>query len=240
MNNNENNDDLKVSLLILSLNEIEGMKVVLPRLKKEWFHERIVSDGGSTDGSIEYAESLGFTVVRQKGKGVLAGLQEGYDVTTGDAMILFSPDNNMIPEKIPELIAKMKEGYDTVCCSRYLDGAKSEDDHIISAFGNWMFTTLVNVLFGTKYTDVLGGYRILRKSLIEELDITFTGAFPLPLNTRCARKNMRISEIAGDEPARIGGKTSRSIIINGFAALTMLLSDFLFYHPKKKISGAPN
>ena len=54
MNKNEYNDDLKVSLLILSLNEIEGMKVVLPRLKKEWFHERIVSDGGSTDGSIEY------------------------------------------------------------------------------------------------------------------------------------------------------------------------------------------
>ena len=223
--------DIKVSLFILSLNEIEGMKVVLPRLKKEWFHERIICDGGSTDGSIEYAESLGFTVIRQKNKGILAGVQEGFDATTGDAVIFYTPDNNMIPEKIPELIAKMKEGYETVCCSRYLDGAKSEDDHAVSAFGNWMFTKLLNVLFRTNFTDVLGGYRIFRRSLIEELDIEFSLAFPLPLNTRCTRKNIKITEISGDEPERIGGQSSRSILFNGLACLHRILSDFLFYRP---------
>lgn len=221
---------LKVSLLILCLNEIEGMHVVLPRLKKEWFHERIVIDGGSTDGSIEYSRSLDYTVISQKGKGIIAGLQEGFDATTGDAVILYTPDNNMIPEKVPEMIAKMEEGYETVCCSRYLEGAKSEDDHIISAFGNWMFTTLVNVLFRTKFTDVLSGYRIFRRSLIEDLGIEFSLAFPLPLNTRCTRRKLKIAEVPGDEPKRVGGQSSRSIIINGSICLHRVISDFLFFH----------
>jgi|TARA_B100001964_G_C14042999_1_gene513491 glycosyltransferase involved in cell wall biosynthesis len=220
---------LKVSILILSLNEIEGMRVVLPRLKKEWLYERVVIDGGSTDGSIEYARSLDFTVVSQKGKGILAGLKEGFDATTGDAVILYTPDNNMIPEKIPEMIAKMEEGYETVCCSRYLDDAESEDDHIVSAFGNWMFTALLNFLFRTKFTDVLGGYRIFKRSLIEELDIEFSLAFPIPLNTRCTRRKLKIAEISGSEPMRIGGQSSRSIIINGVICLHRIISDFLFY-----------
>ena len=36
---------------------------------------------------------------------------------------------------------------ESVVVSRYLDGAKSEDDDIITSFGNWMFTKLINVLF---------------------------------------------------------------------------------------------
>ena len=51
-------------------------------------------------------------------------------------VIPFTPDNNMIPEKLPSLISKIKEGYDFVCVSRYKDGAKSLDDTALTAFGN--------------------------------------------------------------------------------------------------------
>ena len=50
-------------------------------------------------------------------------------------MITFSPDGNSIPGRIPDLIAKYQEGYYIVICSRYTDGAKSEDD-IVARFGN--------------------------------------------------------------------------------------------------------
>lgn len=46
----------------------------------------------------------------------------------------------------------MKEDYDMVIVSRYLDGAKSEDDDVITAFGNWLFTKTVNFLRGGHYT----------------------------------------------------------------------------------------
>ncbi len=45
----------------------------------------------------------------------------------------------------------MKEGYDVVVASRYYQGIKSEDDDMITAFGNWMFTTMINVFHGGSY-----------------------------------------------------------------------------------------
>ena len=47
-------------------------------------------------------------------------------------VIPFTPDENMIPELLPNLINKAKEGHDLVCVSRYKDGAVSHDDTLVS------------------------------------------------------------------------------------------------------------
>lgn len=219
--------NLKYSLLMLSLNEIEGMKVIFPRIDKSLLHEVVVVDGGSTDGSIDFAKSYGFRIVPQKSRGVIEGFKEGLDALTGEVVITFTPDNNMIPEKIPELIAKMNEGYDMVTVSRYLGDAVSDDDHVISAFGNWMFTTMTNVLFGSKYTDVLGFYRAYRPQLIKELGIKIRLSIDTQLCIRCATRNKRVAEIPGNEPARIGGHSSRSIVYNGLIELHTILTEYV-------------
>ncbi|MFC1606561.1 glycosyltransferase family 2 protein [Candidatus Latescibacterota bacterium] len=217
---------MKYSLIVISLNEVEGMKATLPKIDKNLFHERLVIDGGSTDGSIEYAESLGYTVIRQKSKGVVGGLREGIDAATGDALLMYTPDNNMIPEKIPEMIAKMEEGYDMVVASRYLNGAKSYDDTIISGFGNWMFTTLNRVIFGCKTTDVLQLFRIIRKDMFTKLNMEIGLSFTTRLWIRGTQAKLKLGEISGDEPARIGGESSRSIIKNGLVEVFTILEEF--------------
>ncbi|MCP4653309.1 MAG: glycosyltransferase family 2 protein [Candidatus Omnitrophica bacterium] len=215
------------SLVILSFNEIEALRVILPRIKKEWLDEIIFIDGASTDGSIEYAQSLGYQVTIQKGKGVMAGYKEGLAAVTSDVTILFTPDGNCLPEKIPQLIAKMKEGYDMVVCSRYKDGAKSEDDTLISGFGNWMFSALVRALFKAQCTDLLGIYRAFRKDIHSRLDIKIISR-PVETRTyiRAITYGLKIAEIGGDEPARIGGKSCRSIIKNGFNELSIVIEEF--------------
>jgi glycosyltransferase involved in cell wall biosynthesis len=219
----------RYSLMMLSLNEIEGLREILPRIPIDILYEVIVVDGGSTDGSIEFAESFGYKVVRQQSKGIVNGIKEGFAALSGDVIIQFTPDNNMIPEKIPELIAKMEEGYDMVVVSRYLPPAKSQDDHLISGFGNWMFTTLVNVLFRTRFTDVLGFYRAYRINLLEELDLEIKLSIDTQLNIRCAKRKKKVAEIPGDEPPRIGGQSSRSIIGNGLIELHTILDEWWHY-----------
>ena len=52
---------MKVTLLIPTLNEIQGMKEIMPRIKKEWVDQIIIIDGDSTDGTLEYAKENNWT-----------------------------------------------------------------------------------------------------------------------------------------------------------------------------------
>lgn len=50
------NKNMKVTLLIPVLNEIGGMKEIMPKIRREWYDQLIVVDGGSGDGTIEFAK----------------------------------------------------------------------------------------------------------------------------------------------------------------------------------------
>lgn len=218
---------MKTTLVVAALNEIDGMRVIMPRIKKEWVDEILVVDGGSTDGSYEYAVQNGYKVVCQKSKGLANAYFEAMEIAEGDVLIPFSPDGNSVPERIPALVEKMKEGYDMVVVSRYREGAKSEDDDIVTAFGNWMFTTMVNVLFGGHYTDTLVMYRAWRKDVVKTFNIHpgEAGVEPL-LCIRAAKRKLKVGEIPGDEPKRIGGVRKMSPLRNGSAVLWLIVREF--------------
>ena len=218
---------MKVSIVIFTLNEIDGMKVIMPRIKKEWYDELVIVDGGSTDGTIEYTKENGYFIFTQKEKGAGAAFTEAIEKVTGDVVIIMSPDGNSLPSAIPDLIEKMKEGYDLVIASRYLKGAKSDDDDVLTAFGNWFFTTLTNLLFGTKYTDTLVMYRAFKKEIVENLGIaTRTPCWGSLMLIRATKKKLKITEIPADEPARIGGKRKMRPFVNGFYELITILKEF--------------
>lgn len=218
---------MKVTLIIFTLNEIDGMRAIMPRIKKEWYNELIIVDGGSTDGTIEYAKKQGYFIFVQSEKGAGVAFREAVDKTIGDVIIVFSPDGNSLPERIPGLIKKMKEGYDMVIVSRYCDGAKSYDDDLITAFGNRMFTCLINMLFGAHITDSLVMYRAFKKDIVYDLKInTKTVSWGSQLLTRALKKKIKIGEIPGDEPPRIGGKRKMHPLKNGLSELRMILKEF--------------
>ncbi len=224
---------MKFALLMPALNEIEGLKAVAPRIKREWVDEIILVDGRSTDGTAEYAKSLGYHVIvereNKKGEGLADAYHEAMKHLTSDVVITFSPDGNSIPENIPRLIDKMKKGYDMVIVSRYLDGAKSEDDDLITGFGNWMFTRMVNFLFGGHYTDSLVMFRAWKTSLFHTWSesVATDAGYELFFSIRCAKFGKKVGEIPGDEPKRIGGARKMNPLRNGFAALCLILSERL-------------
>jgi glycosyltransferase involved in cell wall biosynthesis len=210
---------MKVTLIVMTWNEIVGMKTIMPKVKKEWVDQILVVDGGSTDGTIEYAKECGYEVYVQKQRGIRTAYMEAMPLVRNDVILTFSPDGNSIPELIPDIIKKMEEGYDMVIASRYFQGAKSQDDDILTGFGNWLFTKTINVLFWANYTDSMVIYRAYRKSLIQELELDLDKWYKTPewlfstklswepmLSARVAKRNLKMAEIPGDEPARVGGE----------------------------------
>ncbi len=216
---------MKVTLLVLTLNEVDGMRDVMPLVKREWVDQILISDGGSTDGTLEAARAAGYEVIEQRRKGIRFGYIEAWPHITGDVVITFSPDGNSVPGAIPVLVKSMQEGYDMVIASRYKDDAHSEDDTVMTGIGNWLFTRTINGLHGGRYTDAMVIYRAYRKSLFEELDLhkdegyrtperlfhTVLGIEPL-LSVRAAKRKLKIAEIPADEPLRIGGTAKLQMV----------------------------
>ena len=117
-----------------------------------------------------------------------------------------------------------------VIASRYLPPAKSQDDDVLTAFGNWLFTRTVNVLHGGRYTDAMVIYRGFRKELVYELDLHREESYRLPerlfhtiisweplLSVRAAKRKVAVTEIPGDEPPRIGGTRKLRVLQWGAA-----------------------
>jgi glycosyltransferase involved in cell wall biosynthesis len=233
---------MKTTLLVMTLNEVTGMKVMMPLIERSWVDQIIIVDGGSVDGTVEWATENGYEVYIQNQKGFRHAYTEVWPQVIGEIVITFSPDGNSVPELIPRLIEKMREGNDMVIASRYLEGAKSDDDDLITGFGNWLFTKTVNLLHGGRYTDVMVIYRAYRKNLAYELDLDGDEPYTLPeklfctkisweplLSVRAAKARMKIAEIPGDEPSRIGGERKLQILRWGAAYYFQFIRELWYW-----------
>ena len=219
---------MSVALIAPTINEVDGLREVFPKLPKELLDEILVVDLNSTDGTAEYCKEHGYRVHHQQSRGYGAGIIEGLSATNSEIIIEFPPDGSSPPERIADLLAKIDEGYDLVIGSRYRDGAKSYDDDIITHFGNWLFTAIINVLFGAHYTDTLVGFRAYRRSAHNRLGITTRGlSWTAQQSIQFAKAGMKVAEIGVDEPKRIGGVRKMHPIRTGLEILRVIVKEFL-------------
>lgn len=215
---------MSTTLLALTLNEIEGVKAILPRIDRSWCEQTLIVDGGSSDGTIEWCRAAGYKVYVQKRRGIRFAYLEVLPLIQGDVVLTISPDGNCPVETIPMILEKVRQGYDLVVGSRYLGEAKSQDDDLITAFGNRLFTGTVNLLHGGRYTDAMVIYRAFRRSLIYDLDLHKEESYALPerlfgtiisweplMSVRAAKRRLKITEVGVGEPARIGGERKLQI-----------------------------
>jgi glycosyltransferase involved in cell wall biosynthesis len=235
----------KVTLLALTLNEIDGMKVIMPAIEKDWCDQILILDGGSTDGTVEWAREQGYDVYIQQRKGIRHAYLEALPLIEGDIVVTLSPDGNCPPQFIPELVEMVRDGYDLVIGSRYLDDATSQDDDVVTAFGNWLFTRTVNLLHRASYTDAMVIYRAFTRDLIAELDLDKEDSYRLPerlfgtvisweplMAVRAAKAKMRIGEVAVGEPPRIGGDRKLQIFRWGAAYYFQFWRELWFWKPR--------
>ena len=171
---------MSTALIILTLNEIDGVKQILPKIDQTLLDEIIVVDGGSTDGTIEFVKKIGFKVIIQSIKGHGGAILTGVKNTKSDNILIFGPDGNHDINEIPQLIKKINEGYDQVVISRFGEGSINLDAGKIDAFGNKMFTFFANLFFNGNLTDTLNESRIITRDAFNELNFD-----TIPIHTGC-------------------------------------------------------
>ena len=221
------------SLILLTLNELEGSQALYSSIPWDRVAEVVVVDGGSRDGTREFWETRGYRVVGQKRPGRGEAFREGMRQTTYPLMCFFSPDGNEDPADIPRLLSCLEEGFDLAIASRFMAGSRNEEDvHWFRprAWVNRLFTWVANRLFnrGPRVTDCINGFRALSREAFERLALT-EDRFPIEyqMSIRAMKQGMRIIEIPTAEGDRVGGESKAKSLPVGLGHVKVLMQEIM-------------
>jgi len=200
---------MKKTLVLYTMNEIEGVKGIFEKIPINLFDQFIVMDNHSNDGTVEFLKERNIEIIQQKNPGRTNALIEAIEHASGDIIVNLSSDGNENPEDIPKILEKFDEGYEMVTASRFLPESKVdvEDDKLrIRVFGNKMCAMLVNLCWGTNVTDTTNALRGFTKTCYKRAKLnTFGYTENFQLTIRCGKLKIKTTEIPTQELPRIGG-----------------------------------
>jgi glycosyltransferase involved in cell wall biosynthesis len=219
----------RVSVVIPTLNEAHNLQYVLPCIP-ESVHETILVDGRSTDGTVEVARQLlpHIRVIAQTGKGKGDALRAGFAACTGDIIVMLDADGSANPKEIPLFVDALKAGHEFAKGSRFIKGGGSNDITPLRRSGNWALCTLVNVLFGARFSDLCYGYNAFWSTCLPYLDIDCDGFEVETLMSLRARKaRLQIVEVPSFEYRRIHGQSNLRTFRDGWRVLRTIMTERL-------------
>jgi glycosyltransferase involved in cell wall biosynthesis len=218
---------MRVSVVVPTLNEAANLPHVFARFP-DGLHELILVDGHSTDDTVAVARRLRpeVKVVRQSRRGKGDALACGFAASTGDVIVMIDADGSTDPAEIPAFVDVLAGGADFAKGSRFLPGAGSADLTRLRSWGNKALGLAVNVLYGTKYTDLCYGYNAFRASCLERL-IVDTDGFEVEtlINVRVAKLGLKVAEVPSFEGNRLNGVSNLHPVRDGLRVLRVILRE---------------
>lgn len=219
------------TLIILTRNEIEGLRTLIEAIPVKLFTECFAIDYNSTDGTVEFVKKHFIRVIRQSVPGRGEAFRLGSRYAKGENLVFFSPDGNEDPRDIPKLLALLEKGYDMAIASRFMKGSKNEEDTQVIKFRAWAnraFTLLADIAFGGRITDSINGYRAITKAAFNALHLDAEGfAIEYQMTIRSLKLGMKIAELPTRESQRIGGSSTAFAIPTGLKVLNVLIKEII-------------
>ena len=162
--------------------------------------EVIVADNGSTDGSIEIAESLGARVVRIQDRGYGNALIGGIRAARGRYVIMGDADDSYDFRDVPKFVDKLREGYDLVQGCRLPSGGGTVLPGAMPWLHRWlgnpMLSLMARRMFRTQIRDIYCGMRGFTRAAFDRLDLQCTGMeFATEMVIKASLFNERIAQI---------------------------------------------
>jgi glycosyltransferase involved in cell wall biosynthesis len=225
----------KVSVVIPAKNEARNLPLVLPMLP-EGMHEVILVDGSSSDNTVDVARELypEIIVIGQTRKGKGNALACGFAAATGDFIVMLDADGSTDPAEIPRFVHALMHGADFAKGSRFMPGAGSSDISRLRQRGNWVLNKIVNLLYGTRYTDLCYGYNAFRRDCLDAIQLDSSlGEHDDPgvmlwgdgfevetlINVRVAKAGLRVFEVPSFERNRFFGTSNLNAFSDGLRVL---------------------
>jgi glycosyltransferase involved in cell wall biosynthesis len=195
-----------IDVVLPCLDEAAALPWLLARLPAGY--RAVVSDNGSTDGSVRIARELGATVVHARPRGFGAAAHEGLQASTAEIVCFMDADGSMDPLDLPAVVAPVTDGRaDLVLGRRRPTSLAAWPMH--ARLGNAAVTRRLRAMAGIRLHD-LGPMRAARRADLLALNLVDRRfGYPLEMVLKAARAGWRIAEVDTAYAPRADGGRSK-------------------------------
>ena len=226
---------MKLSIVIPVYNERALIPQTLDRvmaahLPEGVTREIILVDDCSTDGTREWlgeyaaAQPLVTLRLHAKNAGKGAALRTGFAAATGDIVLVQDADLEYDPAEYPQLLTPLLDGRaDVVFGTRFL-GQTHRVLYYWHSVGNWLLTTLSNMLSNVNLSDMECCYKAFRTDVLRRITLVENRfGFEPEITAKVARLRCRIYEVSVSYSGRTYAEGKKIGWRDGFSALRCIL-----------------
>tara|TARA_B100000963_G_C22613121_1_gene665893 strand:- start:1689 stop:2354 length:666 start_codon:yes stop_codon:yes gene_type:complete len=218
-----------LTLIIPAKYEAESLPTVLDEIRDLECKKKVILETSDKE-TIEAIQKFDCEIIFQKNKGYGDALITGIDNVETDYLCIFNADGSFDPKYLRSMLSDCKN-VDFVFASRYLKNGGSEDDTLITKFGNFFFSSLGNLLFSLNLSDILFTFIIGKTKSFKSLNLKsndFCLCVEIPINAKKQKKTF--SDIPSQERKRIAGFKKVSEFNDGLKILSYMLKRFMGFN----------